>query len=106
MLLEAGADRAIQNIYGCLPFDEALNDNIKDLFLRVPNRNRLIGNTGTIEWELIDNDVLDKANEEISIIKSLYDTYAGNNTINKLFERIKVNAKLQQLVKRDIVCYL
>ncbi|CAM4927868.1 unnamed protein product [Rotaria socialis] len=52
------ADRAIQNKYGCLPFDEALNNNIKDLFLRVPNGNRLVGNTGAIECELIDNGVL------------------------------------------------
>ncbi|CAF4358604.1 unnamed protein product [Rotaria socialis] len=54
------ADRAIQNKYGCLPFDEALNNNIKDLFLRVPNGNRLVGNTGAIECELIDNGVLGK----------------------------------------------
>ncbi|CAF0937086.1 unnamed protein product [Rotaria sordida] len=60
LLLEAGADRAIQNKHNCLPFDEALNDDIKELFLRVPNRNRLKSDTGAIEWELIDDDVLEK----------------------------------------------
>ncbi|CAF1178871.1 unnamed protein product [Rotaria sp. Silwood1] len=91
MLLEAGADRAIQNKYGCLPFDEALNNNIKELFFRVPNSNRLVGNTGVIEWELIDDDVLDKAAEERDIIKSVYNNAAGSDSMNKMFEKIEKN---------------
>ncbi|CAF3086251.1 unnamed protein product [Rotaria sp. Silwood2] len=89
MLLEAGADRAIQNKFGCLPFDEALNDNVKELFFRVPNSNRLVGDTGAIEWELIDDDVLEKAAEEKNIIETLYNSFIGSDSVYKMFERIE-----------------
>ncbi|CAF2842767.1 unnamed protein product [Rotaria sp. Silwood2] len=49
LLLKKGADRAIKNKYQCLPYDEAANDGIKELFLRVPNSNRLVSDTGAIE---------------------------------------------------------
>lgn len=91
LLLEAGADRAIKNKFGFLPYDEALNSNVKELFLRIHNANRLIGNTGNVEWELTDRDVLEKAEEERSMIKTLYDSYAQTNTFKKLFERIETN---------------
>ncbi|CAF1047013.1 unnamed protein product [Rotaria sordida] len=106
LLLEAGADRAIQNKHNCLPFDEALNDDIKELFLRVPNRNRLKSDTGAIEWELIDDDVLEKASEERQIIKSTYDKFNQSNTIHKMFERIEKNyidKTLSNMNKVDII---
>ncbi|CAF3057514.1 unnamed protein product [Rotaria socialis] len=52
LLLKAGANRAILNKYRCIPYDEAKNDDIKELFLRIPNSNRLASCTGAIEWEL------------------------------------------------------
>ncbi|CAF4102318.1 unnamed protein product, partial [Rotaria sp. Silwood1] len=63
LLLKAGADRAISNKYNYLPFDEALNDEIKELFFRVPNTNRLVSDTGAIEWESINDDALETAGE-------------------------------------------
>jgi ankyrin repeat protein len=35
LLLDRGADRAIQNKFECLPFDEAPSDEIRQLFLRI-----------------------------------------------------------------------
>jgi hypothetical protein len=87
LLLEVGADRAIQNKYQCLPFDEAKNGQIKELFYRVPTANRFVSNTGAIEWELVDDDVLEKATEERQIIKSIYDT----TDVEKMFEKIEKN---------------
>jgi hypothetical protein len=87
LLLERGADRAIRNKFRCLPFDEASTDEIKELFLRIPNSNRLILNTGSIEWELIDDDVLEKAMEERKIITTIYNTIP----IDKMFDKIEKN---------------
>jgi len=87
LLLEVGADRAIQNKFQCLPFDEAKNGQIKELFYRVPTANRFVSNTGAIEWELVDDDVLEKATEERKIIKSIYDT----TDVEKMFEKIEKN---------------
>ncbi|CAF0981184.1 unnamed protein product [Rotaria sp. Silwood1] len=91
LLLKKGADRAIQNKYECLPYDEAANDEIKELFLRVPNSNRLVSDTGAIEWILIDDDVMETAKEERYIIKSLYDNSTGTTPIDKMFEKIEKN---------------
>ncbi|CAF4475785.1 unnamed protein product, partial [Rotaria sp. Silwood2] len=91
LLLKKGADRAIKNKYQCLPYDEAANDGIKELFLRVPNSNRLVSDTGAIEWILIDDDVMKKAKEERHIIKSLYDNSTGTTPIDKMFEKIEKN---------------
>ena len=87
LLLDRGADRAIQNKFQCLPFDEAANDEIKQLFLRIPNSNRLITDTGNIEWELMDDDALDKAIGERDIIETVYQ----KNSIEKMLEKIKIN---------------
>ncbi|CAF1460697.1 unnamed protein product [Rotaria sp. Silwood1] len=95
LLLEAGADRTIQNKYNNLPFDEAKNDEIKKLFFRIPTSSRLVSDTGAVEWQLIDDDdILDKAAEERKIIKSLYST----NSIAKMFERIEKNYISKSLV--------
>ncbi|CAF4215508.1 unnamed protein product [Rotaria sp. Silwood2] len=91
LLLEVGANRAIPNNYNCLPYDEAKNDEIKELFLRIPNSDRLVSNTGAIEWELIDNDALEKAVEERHFIKSLYDNTTKTTPIDKMFEKIEKN---------------
>ena len=91
LLLEAGADRAIRNKYNNLPFDEAKNDDIKNLFLRVPNANRLVSDTGNIEWEFIDEDAQSTALEERHIIKSLYENKTGTTSISQMFEKIKNN---------------
>ncbi|CAF3404044.1 unnamed protein product [Rotaria socialis] len=91
LLLKAGANRAILNKYRCIPYDEAKNDDIKELFLRIPNSNRLASCTGAIEWELVDEDVMEKAAEERNIIKSLYDKALKGNRINKMFENIENN---------------
>ncbi|CAF1276589.1 unnamed protein product [Rotaria sordida] len=91
-LLENGANRAIPNKYKCLPYDEAKNDDIKELFLRMPNSDRLVSSTGAIEWELIDDDdVLGKAVQERHIIKSLYDNVTKTTPIDKMFENIEKN---------------
>jgi hypothetical protein len=88
LLLTAGADRALHNKYNYLPFDEAKDDEIKELFNRIPTCNRFISNTGGIEWELIDDDdVSEKAREERDMIKSLYEKVP----IDKMFERIEKN---------------
>ena len=91
VLLKAGADRAIANQYQCLPFDEARNDDIKELFLRSPNSNRFVSSTGSIAWELMDEDVLEKAMEERQIIKSSYDNVTGTTSVEKMFEKIEKN---------------
>ncbi|CAF1563340.1 unnamed protein product [Rotaria magnacalcarata] len=91
LLLEAGADRAVQNKYKCLPYDEALTSDIKELFFRVPNSNRLVSITGAIEWELIDANVLENATEERRIIKSVYCHFIQTHTIQKMFEQIEKN---------------
>ncbi len=67
LLLEIGADRAIPNKFQCLPFDEAKNGQIKELFYRVPTTNRFVSNTGAIEWESVDDDALEKAMESRQI---------------------------------------
>jgi hypothetical protein len=87
LLLEAGTDRAIPNKYNNLLFDEALNREIQGLFFRIPSSTRLVSDTGAIEWELVDEEVLDKAEEERKIIKSRYDDVP----IDKMFERIEKN---------------
>ncbi|CAF1389229.1 unnamed protein product [Adineta steineri] len=91
LLLDAGADRSIHNKHQFLPFDEAKNDEIKQLFFHIPNNNRLVSSTGAIEWELIDDDVLDKAAEERLCIKCLYDNAAGVTTLPRMFEKIENN---------------
>jgi ankyrin repeat protein len=82
LLLDRGADRAIQNKFQCLPFDEAADDETKELFLRISNTNRFVSNTGAIEWELIEDDALEKAMEEREIIKTIYQTVS----VEKMFE--------------------
>ncbi|CAF1230510.1 unnamed protein product [Rotaria sordida] len=101
LLLRAGADRALPNKHNCLPFDEALNDEIKELFFRVPNTNRLVSNTGAIEWESINDDVLETAAEERHIIKSLYDNTSGFTSVGKMFEKIERNYINKGLAKFD-----
>jgi hypothetical protein len=91
LLLRAGADRAIQNKYKNLPFDEAKTEEIKQLFFRVPNSNRLVSDTGAIEWELINKTVLETATEERNLIKSVYDNNSGVTPIDKMFEKIEKN---------------
>ncbi|CAF1329836.1 unnamed protein product, partial [Adineta steineri] len=91
LLLDEGADRSIHNKHQFLPFDEAKNDEIKQLFFRIPNNNRLVSSTGAIEWELIDDDVSDKAAEERQYIKYLYDNTTGVTTLLKMFEKIENN---------------
>ena len=87
LLLERGADRSILNKFQCLPFDEAPNNEIKQLFYRIPDSNRLVLDTGNIEWEIIDDDVLEKAIEERQIIENIYKT----NSLEKMFEKIQTN---------------
>ncbi|CAF3421913.1 unnamed protein product [Rotaria sp. Silwood2] len=101
LLLKSGADRAIHNKYNYLPFDEALNDGIKELFFRVPNTNRLVSNTGAIEWEAINDDVLETAGEERHIIKSLYENTSGFTSVGKMFEKIEKNYINKGLAKFD-----
>jgi hypothetical protein len=91
LLLKTGADRAISNKFDCLPFDEANNAQIKQLFFRVPTSNRLVSDAGTIEWELISKTVLETAAEERSLIKSIYDNASGFTPIDKMFEKIEKN---------------
>jgi ankyrin repeat protein len=78
LLLKAGADRAIFNKF-------------KQLFFRVPNSNRLVSNTGAIDWELINDSVIETATEERHIIKSLYENISGVTPIEKMFEKIEKN---------------
>lgn len=101
LLLTAGADRAIPNKYDYLPFDEASTDQIKELFFRVPNTNRLVSSTGAIEWELINDDVLATAGVERHIIKSLYDNTSGFTSVGKMFEKIEKNYINNGLAKFD-----
>ncbi|CAF1482485.1 unnamed protein product [Didymodactylos carnosus] len=89
LLLDADADRGITNKFKCLPYDEAATDEIKALFIRVPTSNRLVSNTGAVEWVLIDDDVLEKAAEDRGLIKYAYDTNISN--IDKMFDRIQKN---------------
>ncbi|CAF4443569.1 unnamed protein product, partial [Didymodactylos carnosus] len=88
LLLDANADRSIMNKYKCLPFDEAATEEIKELFLRAPNSNRLVSNTGAIEWDLVDDEVAEKAAEDQKIIKSLF---SSASDIDKMFDRIEKN---------------
>jgi hypothetical protein len=101
LLLEAGADRAIKNKYNCLPFDEAADDATKENFLRIPNANRFVSNTGAIEWELFNDDVPETAAEEQVILKSLYDNNSGLTSVEKMFEKIQKNYVEQGLSKFD-----
>jgi len=87
LLLDAGADRSIKNIYDNVPFDEAANDEVKELFLRMPNANRLNIETGKIEWETIDHDAIDSASEERRLIQTIYETTSQE----KMFEKIEQN---------------
>ena len=101
LLLKAGADRAISNKYHCLPFDEARDPQIKELFYRVPNNNRLVSNTGAIDWEIISSSVLETAAEERYLIKSLYDNKSGVTPIPKMFEKIETNYINTELANFD-----
>ncbi|CAF2046608.1 unnamed protein product [Rotaria magnacalcarata] len=91
LLLKKGADRAVQNRHQCIPFDEAKNDDIKELFLRIPNSNRLVVQTGAIEWTLIDEEAVEKAKEERNIIKYLYEEKVKASSIDVMFQRIEKN---------------
>ncbi|CAF1388104.1 unnamed protein product [Didymodactylos carnosus] len=88
LLLEANSDRSIMNKYKCLPFDEGATEEIKELFLRAPNSNRLVSNTGAMEWDLVDDEVAEKAAEDQKIIKSLF---SSASDIDKMFDRIEKN---------------
>ena len=87
MLLEAGADRGVKNRFKCLPFDEAANDCIKDIFFRIPTNNRYVNTTGAIEYELVNPDVSEQAQEECYIIRTLYD----NTPAQKMLDKIQKN---------------
>ncbi|CAF3688360.1 unnamed protein product [Rotaria socialis] len=91
LLLKKGADRAVQNRHQCIPFDEAKNDDIKELFLRIPNSNRLVVQTGAIEWTLIDEEAVEKAKEERNMIKYLYEEKVKASSIDVMFQRIEKN---------------
>jgi len=91
LLLKKGADRAIFNIHNCLPFDEAKTDKIKELFFRIPQSNRLVSNTGNYEWDLIDDEAHDNAQQERFQIKSIFDNATGTTPIEKMFEKIEKN---------------
>ena len=101
LLLESGADRAIQNKFQCLPFDEASSDVVKELFLRIPNANRLVMDTGAIEWELINSDALENANLERDAIKNIYNNTSGTTSIEKMFEKIQKNYIEKRLVNTN-----
>ncbi|CAF0909144.1 unnamed protein product, partial [Didymodactylos carnosus] len=89
LILDADADRGVTNKFKCLPYDEAASDEVKALFIRVPTSNRLVSNTGAVEWVLIDDDVLEKAAESRGLIKYAYDRNMSN--IDKMFDRIQKN---------------
>ncbi|CAF0977669.1 unnamed protein product [Rotaria sp. Silwood1] len=89
LLLKQGANRAIQNKYGCLPFDEAKTAEIKQLFYRIPNCNRFISDIGTIEWEIIDDDVVLDAAHMRHTLKSTFDNTSGLTSIETMFEKIE-----------------
>ncbi|CAF4646746.1 unnamed protein product, partial [Rotaria sp. Silwood2] len=63
----------------------------KELFLRIPNSNRLVTQIGAIEWTLIDEEAVDKAIEERRIIKSLYEDKVKTSSIAIMFQRIEKN---------------
>lgn len=86
-LLETGADRSVLNKYKNLAFDEASKPEIKELFLRTPDSTRVVSDTGAIEWELVDEDVLEKTNGRRRNIKSTYET----TNVQKMFDRIEKN---------------
>ena len=93
LLLKQGANRAILNKYGCLPFDEATDPNVKEIFFRVQSSNRLVSREGFIEWERMDGRALHSAIEEREYFKFLYNskTTAGTNGIRDMFEQIEKN---------------
>jgi hypothetical protein len=93
LLLKAGADRAIQNKYKYTPFDEAKNNDISELFNRIPNCNRFTTNTGALEWELFDNEAHDNARLNRQMIETLYRAVP----INRLFENIEKNYICKEL---------
>ncbi|CAF1237226.1 unnamed protein product [Adineta steineri] len=101
LLLKVGVDRAIHNIFGCLPFDEAKNDKIKRLFLRIPNTDRFLSNTGSIEWDLITDDALETAAEIRHDIQSIYNNTSGLTSIDKMFEKIYKNYITDGLINFD-----
>lgn len=70
-LLKLGADRSVRNKFGCLPYDEAMDEETRQLFVRIPGMNRLVSDTGAIEWERIDDDASNAANNERLMIKAL-----------------------------------
>lgn len=92
-LLDLGADRSVQNRFGCLPYDEANDEETRQLFVRIPNMNRLVSDTGAIEWERIDDDALNEANNERLMIETLYDrmNMVGGDCIRTMFEKIENN---------------
>jgi hypothetical protein len=101
LLLESGADRSVQNKFQCLPFDEASTEEVKKLFLRIPNANRLIMDTGAIEWELVSGDALENAALERNAIKNIYSNTTGTTPIQKMFEKIQKNYIEKRLANTD-----
>jgi hypothetical protein len=101
LLLENGADRSIQNKFQCLPFDEAATEEIKELFTRIPNANRLVMDTGAIQWELVGGDALENATLERDAIKNLYNNTTGTTPIQKMFEKIQKNYIEKRLANTD-----
>ena len=93
LLLEKGANRAILNKHGLFPFDEAKDPTVREIFLRVPNSNRLVSREGHIEWERMDNRALQVAIEERYTLKQLYDkkTTVGSSSTRDMFKQIEEN---------------
>ena len=97
LLLDRGADRSLMNKFGFLPFDEAPNNEIRQLFLRTPDCNRLM-NTGDVEWELVDDGAFLIAMCERQQIKSLYQTIPEDTMFAKI-QNSYINIELSNMNK-------
>jgi hypothetical protein len=53
LLLKKGVSRSIMNRYKCLPYEEAASDEIRQLFERIPGKERYVANSGRVEWLLV-----------------------------------------------------
>ncbi|CAF3461365.1 unnamed protein product [Rotaria sp. Silwood1] len=102
-LLEAGASRAIKNKYGCIPYEETTNPQIRALFQRIPGNNRFIGASGKIEWIIVTPYVKETARAERHSLM-----FYANHSLEELVQRATkfyLSTQLSSVDKIDQVKY-
>jgi hypothetical protein len=75
LLLKKGVSRRIMNRFKCLPYDEAASDEIRQLFERIPGKDRYVANSGRVEWVLVASNAYAMAARNIEATQQYADDH-------------------------------